>query len=370
MGVYIKMKKRTLSLLLVLTLVMTALVGCGKKEEKPTEEEVVTEETTEETEAVEGEIAKIGLGKSTSLKGTEAGEKPASAQIDVTAAAVALDAEGKVVSVSIDTVQNKAELDADLKLVSETGVEVRTKQELKEEYDMKKASPIGKEWYEQMASLEEWMVGKTIDEIMAMPVKEKDENHKSVPDVEELTTSVTMTVEGYLAAVEDAVNNAVDVEGAAKVGLGVNSEISSGSTGLDGDKTPKIQANTTISAVAFDAEDKVVEAIIDTIQGVVEFDAEGKVTTNLEEEVKSKKELKDEYGMKKASAIEKEWYEQMEAFEEWMKGQTMEEISELPVVAKDEKHPSVPDVEELTSTVTISVESYLASAQKADVNKK
>ncbi len=77
---------------------------------------------------------------------------------------------------------------------------------------MKKVSEIEKEWYEQMAAFEEWMIGKTVDEITGLKVKERDENHKNVPDVPELTSTVTITVEGYIAAVGEAWDNAVDVE--------------------------------------------------------------------------------------------------------------------------------------------------------------
>ncbi len=366
------MKKRTLSLLLILTLVMTFAVGCGKKDEAPETPEVEapgeTEEKPEET-ASEGEIVKLGLGKVANVKGNDAGEKPASGQIDVTAAAIGFDADGKIVSVTIDTVQNKAKFDEELNLETDNSELVKTKKELKDDYDMRKASEIEREWFEQMEDFEAWMIGKTAEEVINIPVKERDENHKNVPDVEELTSTVTITVEGYLAAVEDAWNNAVDVEGASKVGLGVSSSIAK-SNGLDGDKMPKLQADTTLTALAFDDADKIVGSIIDTVQTKVEFDAEGKVTTDLEAEVLSKKELKDDYGMKKASGIEKEWFEQIEAFEEWMIGKTADEVTGLEVKEVDPNHQNVPDVEELTSSVTITVESFLDAVEKADTNKR
>ncbi len=72
---------------------------------------------------------------------------------------------------------------------------------------MKKVSEIEKEWYEQAEALQEWMVGKTVDEITGLKVKERDENHKAVPDVPELTSTVTMTVEDYLEVVQRAFDN-------------------------------------------------------------------------------------------------------------------------------------------------------------------
>ena len=66
-----------------------------------------------------------------------------------------------------------------------------TKKELKEGYNMKPASPIGKEWYEQIAALEEYATGKTAAEFLATATKAKDEHHTAVPDVEDLASTCT-----------------------------------------------------------------------------------------------------------------------------------------------------------------------------------
>ncbi len=120
--------------------------------------------------------------------------------------ATAFDADGNVVGTIIDVVQAKIEV-KDGKIVSDKEAEVKTKHELKEDYGMKKVSEIEKEWYEQAEALQEWMVGKTVDEITGLKVKERDENHKAVPDVPELTSTVTMTVEDYLEVVQRAFDN-------------------------------------------------------------------------------------------------------------------------------------------------------------------
>jgi hypothetical protein len=73
---------------------------------------------------------------------------------------------------------------------------------------MIKASTIGKEWFQQADALGKWMVGKSVDEIKAMKTKAKDEAHPAVPDVAELTSLVTVSVEHYIAAVEEGFANA------------------------------------------------------------------------------------------------------------------------------------------------------------------
>lgn len=125
-------------------------------------------------------------------------------QVDTTAAAVALDAEDKVVKAIVDVVQNKVKFDDNGKFEAELAAEDKSKLDLGDEYGMKDKSEIKKEWHEQINSFTEWMEGKTIDEINGLKVKERDPGHKAVPDDPDLTSSVTITVEGYQAAVTEA----------------------------------------------------------------------------------------------------------------------------------------------------------------------
>ena len=45
---------------------------------------------------------------------------------------------------------------------------------------------------------------REIEEMLAIPVYERDANHTQVPDVEELKASVTVTVGDYLASLQKA----------------------------------------------------------------------------------------------------------------------------------------------------------------------
>jgi hypothetical protein len=344
--------KKAVVAVLVLMLAATALAGCKST---PT-------------------IAKIGLGhitsiaKSADLKVNDDGTKTGpSAQVDTVVAAVGFDKDGKVLKVAIDTSQSKVAYDANLALTTDVSAPGKTKVELGDAYGMGKVSSIKKEWYQQAAELEKWMVGKTVAQIKAMKTKQRDESHPAVPDVPELTSLVTITVQDYIAAVEEAYNNAVDVgKGAVTLGLGHVVDLSSsrGYSKVDGVETlPQAQVNFTISAAAFDKDGKVVKNIIDTCQTRVNFNAEGKITTDLTAEVKSKKELGNDYGMKRASGIGKEWFEQIAELEKWMVGKTAAQITGMKTKSGD--HEGVPDVPELTSSVTIGVGDYLAATAEA-----
>ena len=374
--------KKTFSIVLVLVLVVSMLAGCTQSTpstgETPPAENTAPNENkpVENASNNDGVIAKVGLGHITSIGKSKDldGETTPVGQVDSTIAAVGFDKEGKVVNITIDTAQTKVSFDKDLQLTSDVKAENKTKVELKDGYGMVKASTIGKEWYQQIEELEKWMVGKSVDEIKSLKVKERDESHKNVPDVPELTSLVTITVEGYIAAVEEAYNNAIEIgPGAEKLGLGHGISIgkSKGYANADGKETlPVAQVDTAMALTAFDKDGKVVATLIDNAQTKINFDKDGKITSDKNADIKTKIELGADYGMKKASTIGKEWFEQISEFEKWMVGKSVDEIKSLKVKERDESHKNVPDVPELTSNVTITVEGYIAAVEESFANAK
>lgn len=312
---------------------------------------------------------KLGLGHVTSIASSKdktvaanGSVTPAMAQVDTVFAAVAFDAASRITHVSIETAQTKVNYDADMNVTSDLSAPGKTKKELGDDYGMRRASAIKKEWFEQIAEFEKWMIGKTVDEVKNLPVKRRDASHTHVPDVPELTSTVTITVQDYIAAVVEAWETARPVApGGVKLGLGHDISIAKSTSSA-------AQVDLTMAAALFDKDGKVVEVIIDTAQTKVAFDADGKVTTDKAGEFLTKKELQDGYGMRKASSIKREWFEQMLDFEKWMLGKTVDEITSLPTKRRDASHVAVPDVPELTSTVTITVEGYLAALAEAYEN--
>ena len=143
-------------------LVATALTGCGSK----------------------AKYAKVGFAMV-----IEPGD-----QTSTTMATVGLDGDGKIQYVDLDVIQAPNGKD-----------ETKTKDELKEAYDMKKASGIGKEWYEQATYLESKLVGKTADEVAAIETEKKDEHHTAVPKAgSDIATGCTMDIGDFKAALAEA----------------------------------------------------------------------------------------------------------------------------------------------------------------------
>jgi hypothetical protein len=155
---------------------------------------------------------KLGLGQVTTISSSkdlaenDEGVKVGTAQADTVMAAVMIDDKGKVVDVKIDTAQTKISFDEAGMITSDKTAEVKTKRELGNDYGMIKASGIGKEWFEQMDAVEEWMIGKTADEIKNMKVK--DNEGANVPDEADLASKATIKIDSYLKVVAEAIANA------------------------------------------------------------------------------------------------------------------------------------------------------------------
>lgn len=374
--------KRKIALLLVAMMLMASVVACTTAQEKPAEAPAetteapaeapaeTTEAPAEATEAAAGEIATIGLGSTTStVKSADStAEKAAGAQADVTIAAVAFDAEGKIVKVQIDVAQTRAAFLADNTNADlAEGTEYKSKMELGADYGMLKASGIGKEYNEQLQAFMDYIVGMTAEEVKAIPTKVKDDAHQNVPDVADLASTVTIDIGGYVNAVVEASENTVDAAGATKLGLGIKTDVAG--TAATPEKPARAQVNTYMNAIALDDAGAIVANIIDVVQAKVDVDAEGKIVER-SENVETKKDLKERYGMTKASAIGKDWFEQMAEFEKYTIGKTIDDINGIPVTQRDENHVAVPDVPELTSTVTITIDGYQAVMTKAVANAK
>ena len=134
-------------------------------------------------------FALTGLGSVTTVTVTApTAEKAGSVTVYTHVCALTLDAEGKIVGVDFDAIQSKAATDADL------STETQSKDELKEAYNMKAASPIGKEYYEQVNALEAWCIGKTVEEVL---------NGVAADDAD-LKAGCTIGIADYMTALQEA----------------------------------------------------------------------------------------------------------------------------------------------------------------------
>ncbi|MDD2429887.1 MAG: hypothetical protein PHQ85_09960 [Eubacteriales bacterium] len=154
-------------------------------------------------------------------------------------------------------------------------------------------------------------------------------------------------------------------------GLGISTGIGS-SKAATADKDGTAQVDSTVCALVLDDEGKIKSIKFDVAQTKVAFNAKGEITADVTAEIRSKVELKDDYGMRKASTLEKgEWFEQAAAFEAYCMGKTVEEVLGMETYDKgDGHHTTVPAGEDVKATVTLDVGGFLASLAKAAESAK
>ena len=358
------MKKNLVALMCVAALSATTFVGCGADEaaEAPVADTQVAEETTSAVSspvAAEGELL-TGIGTVVGIDSSvdASADAEGTAQCDATVAAVTVDSNGAIVECVIDIAQTKIGLSADGKITSDLNAEYPSKRELGDDYGMKKASSIGKEWYEQADAFAEWAVGKTAADISGMAISE------GYAGDADLAASVSIHVTGFQAAVLEAMNNAVAggaVEG-DKLGLGLSTKISNSKDAAEEDGVA--EAYTTISVLTVNEEGVITSSILDAVQAKITFDANGVITADKSADVPSKNELGDAYGMKSASAIGKEWNEQAAAYAAYTVGKTVDEVQGTAVT---EGRAADAD---LAASVSIHITDFNAVIAKAVANAK
>ncbi len=147
---------------------------------------------------------KLGLAINTTVdKSTDAtAEAEGLAQAYSNYAAVSVN-KGKITSVAIDASQSNVNFSTTGEVTSDLTAKPQTKQELGAAYDMKKASSIGKEWFEQADAFAKYATGKTAAEVEGIKL-----TAEGVPAETDLASSVTMHVGPYMSVVAKAVNNA------------------------------------------------------------------------------------------------------------------------------------------------------------------
>lgn len=136
-------------------------------------------------------------------------KKDGLAQVNSTIVAVVLDDDGVIVDIKIDVAQTRVNFSPEGAITSDKAAEIQSKMELKEAYNMKRASAIEKELYEQILALETFCVGKPAADIIGMVTYQRDENHVRVADDADLRTSCTIDIGEILDALAKAVDTAV-----------------------------------------------------------------------------------------------------------------------------------------------------------------
>ena len=306
--------KRLLSIVLALVLVASLFAGCGA-----------------------AKTVKFGTGVYAYYgEGTNATEEAdGEGEVVVTAAAVMVDADGKIVKCVIDCV----DYTANWTLAGETAAkgDIKTKYELGTNYGMaaygNDVNGDGKvlEWFEQIDAFCKAVEGKTIDEVKAMVVNGYQGNE------EIMNAGCTMGIADYVKALEKAVANAKDSGATANDTLNVAFVSVDEGKGATEEANGSVSLDVSIVGAAVDSDAKVSAMVTDAVSVSLGFTAAGEAAYDASAEIKTKAELGTNYNMAaygtdlNGDGKVLEWNEQAAVFDAECLGKTASEISALVV---------------------------------------
>lgn len=126
-------------------------------------------------------------------------------EVDTTVCTLILNDDGTIKYVKFDVAQSRLGWTAEGAATTEAGTAIPSKWVKQEAYGMARVSKLEKgEWFQQITAFEEYCVGKTVEEVVNMPLRTISEGHDTSPDVEELLSTCTMTVGDFLEALQAA----------------------------------------------------------------------------------------------------------------------------------------------------------------------
>lgn len=160
-----------------------------------------------------------------------------------------------------------------------------------------------------------------------------------------------------------ACENSEDTEKTAKSGIGITTRVSESKGAAEEDGL--VQTDVTVAAVTVDENGVILTCDIDEVQAKVNFDDDGTITSDLNTQISSKMELGNDYGMKAASSIRREWTEQANAFAGYCVGKTAEEIRKIAI-----NEEGKPIDTEIASSCTVYAGNFVDTVVKAVENAK
>lgn len=333
--------KKALSLLLLACMLFT-LTACGstatpaateapaEATEAPAEATETPADATEAPTEVTAAEYKLGMGVSVSLDSSETNK----AQVDATVAAVVTDAEGKIVLCRIDCAQNKMDVTGG---AVDTEATYITKRDLKFDYNMVKYSNATLEWFEQVENLENWVVGKTAEDIANIETKVNEEGYNVAVD-EELFASCSISLEAFQDAIVKACNDekgsTFTTADAFTLGVSAISNSKESVAAADSeDGNAMVKMYTEFGAAAVGADGKILAALTDAIQPKITVSAEGEILNK--DFTATKRELGDDYNMVKYGNSIAEWDAQAKAFADYTVGMTADEVNAMETRVND-----------------------------------
>ena len=123
---------------------------------------------------------------------------------------------------------------------------------------------------------------------------------------------------------ETEATEAVVAEGAIRTGLAIITGL--GTTDATAEEEGTAEFDITLAAILVDENNVILDCAIDSIGHKFTFDTTGALTSDTTADVLTKNEKGDDYGMVAWGGAIAEWYAQVDAFEDYCIGKTIDEI--------------------------------------------
>ncbi len=283
-------------------MLLVSLASCGKKDETPTTSGLG-----------DGDSRSLGLGSVNTLA-VEGTEKTV---VKTTVAAVVLDKDGKITECKLDEAEFPVELKSG---VLQVAVDLLTKGETEDytltDRDLGEGNTSRASWEDQVDAFCDYVEGMTGAQVSAIAATDG----KS-----EMIDGCDLIITDFIQAVHEATRNAK----VKNIGAGDELELAV-SVAKSGESTDaKPQFDIEMAAVTLGGDDRITACLTDTAQA--KLTVENSLFSHAAGKMDTKRGQGDAYGMKQASSIEKEWYEQADAFDAYAVGKTAAELMKLSV---------------------------------------
>ena len=161
--------------------------------------------------------------------------------------------------------------------------------------------------------------------------------------------------------VETEATEPVVAEGAIRTGLAITTSL--GTVDATAEAEGVAEFAITLAAITVDENDVILDCEIDAIGHNFSFDTTGTITSDIAAEVLTKNEKGDDYGMVAWGGAVAEWYAQIDAFETYCIGKTIDEIQNGGL--NESGYAADAD---LATSATINLFDYVAALEAAQVN--
>ena len=161
--------------------------------------------------------------------------------------------------------------------------------------------------------------------------------------------------------VETEATEPVAAEGAVRTGLAIVTGL--GAMDASAEEEGNAEFAITLAAIMVDENDVILDCEIDAIGHKFTFDATGAITSDITAEVLTKNELGDNYNMVAYGGAIAEWYEQVDAFEAYCIGKTIDEIQNGALTESGYAADA-----DLATSATINLFDYVSALDAAYIN--